>query len=108
MLIQVGLAFVTLVASGLMLARYARVGGAVNILGSMATFILGIFYTRSLELAARSGNLRVLRLEYTRFYAVNLNIPVDRLVATLLIVPVFPLAMFLLASGLGGLAASRR
>ncbi len=107
MLIQVGLAFVSLIASGLMLTRYPGAGGAINVLGSMATFVIGIMYTRALELAARSEGLTRLHLEFTRFYTASLNVPVDRLVATFLVVPVFPIAVLLLASGLGGLAATR-
>src|SRR2546426_603983 len=55
MLTQVTIAFVTLVAGGLMISRYPRAGGGLLIIGSMATFIIGIFYTRALELANRSG-----------------------------------------------------
>jgi hypothetical protein len=108
MLIQVGVAFVSLVASGLMLVRYPGAGGVINVLGSVATFVVGIMYTRALEVAARSEGLTRLHLEFTRFYAATLSIPVDRLVATFLAVPIFPVAILLLASGLGGLAASRR
>lgn len=107
MLIQVGVAFISLVASGLMLTRYPGTGGVVNVLGSVATFVIGILYTRALELAARSEGLSRLHLEFTRVYSVSLNIPVDRLVATFLVIPVFPVAILLLASGLGGLAATR-
>ncbi len=108
MLIQVGVAFVSLVASGLMLTRYPGAGGGINILGSVATFLIGIMYTRALELAARSEGLTRLHLEFTRFSTATLNIPVDGLVATFSIIPVFPVAVLLLASGLGGLAATRR
>ncbi len=108
MLIQVGVAFVSLVASGLMLVRYPGAGGVINVLGSVATFVVGIMYTRALEVAARSEGLTRLHLEFTRFYAATLSIPVDRLVATFLAVPIFPVAILLLASGLGGLAAIRR
>ncbi len=107
MLIQVGVAFFSLVASGLMLSRYPGEGGGINVLASVATFVIGIMYTRALELAARSEGLTRLHLESTRFFAATLNIPVDRLVATFLVVPIFPVAILLLASGLGGLAATR-
>jgi hypothetical protein len=107
MLIQVGVSFVSLVASGLMLTRYPSAGGAINVLGSLATLMIGIVYTRTLELAARSEGLTRVHLEFTRLYTATLNIPVDRLVATFLVIPVFPIAILLLASGLGGLAATR-
>src|SRR5712692_2119088 len=57
MLTQVMVAFLTLVAGGLMLTRYPRAGGGLLVLGSLATFVIGIFYTRALELAARGENL---------------------------------------------------
>ncbi len=89
-----------------MLTRYPRAGGSLLVLGSMATFVIGIFYTRGLELAARGENLSRIRLE-SRFFTRTLSIPVDR-VSTLLVVPVFPIAILLLISGLGGLAAYTR
>lgn len=107
MLTQVTVAFLTLVAGGLMLTRYPRAGGGLLVLGSMATFVIGIFYTRALELAARGENLSRIHLE-SRFFTGTLNIPVDRVVSTLLVVPVFPIAILLLISGLGGLAAYAR
>ena len=107
MLTQITVAFLTLVAGGLMLTRYPRAGGGLLVLGSMATFVIGIFYTRALELAARGENLSRIHLE-SRFFTGTLNIPVDRVVSTLLVVPVFPIAILLLISGLGGLAAYAR
>ncbi len=44
----------------------------------------------------------------SRFLTGTLNIPVDMVVSTLLVVPVFPIAILLLISGLGGLAAYAR
>ncbi|HZY46853.1 MAG TPA: hypothetical protein VFE96_03555, partial [Candidatus Bathyarchaeia archaeon] len=38
MLAQFGIAFIVLIGSGLMLARYTRLGGAINILGGLTTF----------------------------------------------------------------------
>lgn len=107
MITQVIIAFVMLIAGGLMLTRYPRGGGTLMVLGSLVTFVIGIFYTRALEVAARGENLSKIHLE-SRFFAGTLNIPVDRVVSTLLLVPVFPIAILLLISGLGGLAAYAR
>jgi hypothetical protein len=57
MLAQFGVAFVVLIGSGLMLARYTRLGGAINILGGLTTFAIGVLYARSVEQAARSASL---------------------------------------------------
>ena len=107
MLAQFGVAFVVLIGSGLMLARYTRLGGAINILGGLATFGLGVLYARSLEQAARSASLQGIPLHFSQVYTAPLVIPVDRLVSTLLVVPVFPVATLLVISGLGSLATYR-
>ncbi len=107
MLAQFGAAFVVLIGSGLMIARYTRLGGAINILGGLTTFGIGVLYARSLEQAARAANLQGLSLHFSQFYTAPLVIPVDRLVSTLLIVPVFPIATLLVVSGLGSLATHR-
>jgi len=67
-------------------------GGAINILGGLTTFSIGLLYARSLEQAARAASLQGLSLHFSQFYTAPLVIPVDRLVATLLVVPVFPIA----------------
>ncbi len=107
MLAQFGVAFVVLIGSGLMLARYTRLGGAINILGGLATFGLGVLYARSLEQAARSASLQGIPLRFSQVHTAPLVIPVDRLVSTLLVVPVFPIATLLVISGLGSLATYR-
>jgi hypothetical protein len=107
MLAQFGVAFVVLIGSGLMLARYTRLGGAINILGGLATFGLGVLYARSLEQAARSASLQGIPLRFSQVYTAPLVIPVDRLVSTLLVIPVFPIATLLVISGLGSLATYR-
>ena len=107
MLAQFGVAFVVLIGSGLMLARYSRLGGTINILGGLATFSIGLLYARSLEQAARTASLQGLSLHFSQFYTAPLVVPVDRLVSTLLIVPVFPIATLLVISGLGSLATYR-
>jgi hypothetical protein len=107
MLAQFGVAFIVLIGSGLMLARYTRVGGAINILGGLATFGLGVLYARSVEQAARSASLQGIPLHFSQAYSPPLVIPVDRLVSTLLVVPVFPIATLLVISGLGSLATYR-
>src|SRR6266571_1233137 len=58
MLAQFGVAFIVLIGSGLMLARYTRLGGAINILGGLATFGIGVLYARALEQAARAASLQ--------------------------------------------------
>src|SRR5712691_1950201 len=107
MLAQFGVAFLVLIGSGLMLARYTRLGGAINILGGMVTFGLGVLYARSLEQSARAASLQGVTVHFSQFYTAPLVIPVDRLVATLLVVPVFPIATLLVISGLGSLATYR-
>src|SRR5215472_1581878 len=107
MLAQFGVAFIVLVGSGLMLARYTRLGGAINVLGGLATFGIGVLYARSLEQAARAASLHGLSIQFSQYYSAPLVIPVDRLVATLLVVPVFPIATLLVISGLGSLATYR-
>ena len=107
MLAQLGVAFVVLIGSGLMLARYTRLGGAINILGGLATFGIGVLYARSVEQAARAASLQAIPLRFSQLYTAPLVIPVDRLVSTLLVAPVFPVATFLVVSGLGSLATYR-
>ena len=107
MLLQVGLAFITLLGSGLMLATYTAPGGTVNILGSLGTFIVGVYYSSGLADAARADHLTSLPLHFSSFYTGTVSIPTDRIVSTLLVVPVFPIAALLLISGVGGLATYR-
>jgi hypothetical protein len=107
MLAQVGVAFIILIGSGLMLARYTRLGGIVNVLGGLTTFGLGVIFARSLEEAVRAQRLQGISLQFSRFYSAPLVIPVDQLVSTLLIFPVFPIATLLVMSGLGSLATYR-
>ena len=107
MLAQFGVAFLVLIGSGLMLARYTRLGGAINIVGGMVTFGIGVLYARSLEQSAKAASLQGVTVHFSRFYTAPLVIPVDRLVATLLVVPVFPIATLLVISGLGSLATYR-
>ncbi len=82
MLIQLGLSFIMVLGSGLMLARFTLPGGIINVLGALSTFLIGV-YTGTVSLAT------------------------DRIVSTFLIVPVFPIAVLLLISGLGALATYR-
>jgi hypothetical protein len=108
MLVQVALGFMAIVAGGLMLARFPSAGGALNVAGSVGTFVLGIVYARALELEARRAQLEALRLQFSRFSTATLSLPVNSLVATMLIFAVFPIAILLLISGLGGLATGAR
>src|SRR5437016_4005922 len=88
-------------------SRYTRLGGAINILGGLTTFGIGVLYARGLEQVARAASLQGLSLHFSQFYTAPLVIPVDRLVATLLVMPVFPIATLLVISGLGALATYR-
>src|SRR5437773_10004822 len=67
MLLQVGLAFVTLLGSGLMLATYTAPGGTVNILGSLGTLIIGVYYSSGLADAARADQFTSLPLRFSSF-----------------------------------------
>ncbi len=108
MLVQVAFGFLAVVAGGLMMAHYPGTGGALNVLGSLTTFTIGIFYSRGLELAARGHHVDSLELQFSRYYSASLNLPLNVLVSSLLIFAVFPVAFLLLISGLGGLATHAR
>jgi hypothetical protein len=111
MLIQGGLAFLTLVGSGLMLARYTAPGGIINLLGSLGTFIIGVYYSTGLANAAQSLDVKTLTFGLSSFYSTALggtvSLPADRIVSTFMIIPILPIALLLLISGLGGLATFR-
>lgn len=107
MLIQVTVAFVTLLGSGLMLAAYTAPGGTINVLGALGTFIIGTYYTSNLADAAKANDLTSLPLHFSTIYNGTVSIPTDRIVSTFLIVPVLPIAILLLISGLGALATYR-
>jgi hypothetical protein len=107
MLLQVALAFITIVGSGLMLATYTAAGGTINVLGALGTFIIGVYYSSGLADAAKADDLTSLPLRFSSFYTGTVNLPTDMIVSTLLVVPVFPIAALLLMSGLGGLATLR-
>ena len=111
MLLQVGLAFVTFVGSGLMLARYTAIGGTINVLGALGTFIVGIYYSTGLANVVQAHNVKSLSFHISSFYSSaytgTIDIPTDRIVSTLMIVPVLPIALLLLISGLGALATYR-
>jgi hypothetical protein len=107
MLLQVALAFFTLLGSGLMFAAYTAPGGAINILGALGTFIIGIYYASGIANAAKANDLTSLPLHFSIVYNGIVSIPTDRIVSTLLIVPVLPIALLLLVSGLGGLSTYR-
>jgi hypothetical protein len=65
MLLQVGLAFITLLGSRLMLAAYTALGGAINILGALGTFIVGIYYSSDLADAAKADDLTSLPIRHS-------------------------------------------
>ena len=107
MLLQVGLGFITLVGSGLMLARYTAAGGAINVLGAMGTFLIGAYFASDIANAATAKDLTALPLRFSDYYVNTVKIPTDRIVSTFLIVPILPIALLLLISGLGALATYR-
>ena len=45
MLIQLGLSFIMLLGSGLMLARFTLPGGIINVLGALSTFLIGVYFS---------------------------------------------------------------
>ena len=107
MLIQLGIAFITLVGSGLMLARYTAPGGFLNILGAIGTFVVGVYYSNSIADVARASALTALPLHFSDYYTSTISIPTDRIFSTFVLVPVLPIALLLLISGLGALATYR-
>src|SRR5467141_3547424 len=77
MLAQLGLAFIMLLGSGLMLARFTLPGGIVNILGALATFLIGVYFSSGIADAARSKDLSALPLRFSGVYTWNCE-PSDR------------------------------
>jgi len=107
MLLQVALGFVTLVGSGLMLARYTAAGGAINVLGAIGTFVFGVYFSSDIANAARAKDLTSLTLKFSSYYTNTIQVPTDRIVSTFLVIPILPVALLLLISGLGALATYR-
>ncbi len=107
MLAQLVLAFVMILGSGLMLARFTLPGGIINILGALTTFVIGVYFSTGIADSARSNDLTALPLRFSGVYSGTVSLATDRIVSTFLIVPVFPIAALLLISGLGALATYR-
>ncbi|HVH16479.1 MAG TPA: hypothetical protein VNA15_12290 [Candidatus Angelobacter sp.] len=107
MLAQLVLAFVLILGSGLMLARFTFLGGMINILGALTTFVIGLYFSTGIADSARSKDLTALPLRFSGVYSGTVSLATDRIVSTFLIVPVFPIAALLLISGLGALATYR-
>src|SRR3989475_13282673 len=107
MLAQLALAFILLLGSGLMLAMFTLAGGVINILGALATFLIGVYFSSGIADAARSKDLTALPLRFSGVYTGTVSLATDRIVSTFLIVPVFPITALLLTSGLGALATYR-
>jgi hypothetical protein len=107
MLARLVLAFIMLLGSGLMLARFTLPGGIINILGALATFLIGVYFSSGIADAARSKDLTALPLRFSGIYTGTVSLATDRIVSTFLVVPVFPIAALLLISGLGALATYR-
>ena len=107
MLAQLVLAFIMLLGSGLMLARFTLPGGVINILGALTTFLIGVYFSSGIADAARSKDLTALPLRFSGVYSGTVSLATDRIVSTFLIVPVFPIATLLLISGLGALVTYR-
>src|SRR5438309_6021108 len=93
MLIQLGLAFIMLLGSGLMLARFTLPGGIINVLGALSTFLIGVYFSSGVADAARSKDLTALPLRFSGVYTGTVSLETDRIVSTFLIVPVFPIAV---------------
>jgi len=92
MLAQLVLAFVMLLGSGLMLARFTLPGGVINILGALSTFVIGAYFSTGIADSARSKDLTLLRLHFSGVYTGTVSLATDRIASTFLIVPVFPIA----------------
>jgi len=107
MLAQLVLAFVMILGSGLMLARFTLPGGIINTLGALSTFVIGVYFSTGIADSARSKDLTALPLRFSGVYTGTVSLATDRIVSTFLIVPVFPIAALLLISGLGALATYR-
>jgi hypothetical protein len=107
MLAQLVLAFVMILGSGLMLARFTLPGGIINILGALTTFVIGVYFSIGIADSARSKDLTALPLRFSGVYSGTVSLATDRIVSTFLVVPVFPIAALLLISGLGALATYR-
>ncbi len=90
-----------------MLARFTLPGGIVNILGALVTFLIGVYFSSGIADAARSNDMTALPLRFSGVYTGTVSLATDRIVSTFLIVPVFPIAVLLLISGLGALATYR-
>src|SRR5207247_11169245 len=104
MLIQLGLSFIMLLGSGLMLARFTLPGGIINVLGALLTFLIGVYFSSGIADAARSKDLTALPLRFSGVYTGTVSLATDRIVSTFIIVPVFPITVLLLISGLGALS----
>jgi hypothetical protein len=107
MLAQLVLAFVMILGSGLMLARFTLPGGIINILGALATFVIGLYFSTGIADSVRSKDLTALPLRFSGVYSGTVSLATDRIVSTFLIVPVFPIAALMMISGLGALATYR-
>src|SRR5437899_12319895 len=59
MLAQLILAFIMLLGSGLMLARFTLPGGIINILGALSTFLIGVYFSSGVEIGRASCRERV-------------------------------------------------
>src|SRR5437879_9326531 len=64
MLVQLGFAFIMLLGSGLMLARFTLPGGIINILGALSTFLIGVYFSSGVADAARSKDITALPLRF--------------------------------------------
>jgi hypothetical protein len=90
-----------------MLARFTLPGGTINILGALATFVIGAYFSTGIADSARSKDLTALPLQFSGVYSGTVRLATDRIVSTFLIFPIFPIAALLLISGLGALATYR-
>src|SRR5260370_18456222 len=104
MLAQLVLAFVMILGSGLMLARFTLPGGTINILGALATFVIGVYFSTGIADSARSKDLTALPLRFSGVYSGPGSLATDRIVSTFLIAPVLPTTALPLLSRSGACA----
>src|SRR5207253_5538985 len=80
MLAQLVLAFVMILGSGLMLARFTLPGGIINVLGALSTFLIGVYFSNGVADAARSKDLSALLLRFSGVFTGTVILVTDRVV----------------------------
>src|SRR5260370_8372966 len=90
MLAQLVLAFVMILGSGLMLARFTLPGGTINILGALATFVIGVYFSTGIADSARSKDLPALPWRFSGVYSCTALLPTPKILTPFLFAPLFP------------------